>query len=65
MHDPSTVAVTLAAADRVGYSLGQEYRSMTAERRSGELLPEHLLAQQAPDGEHLIVHSASTNGGSN
>jgi CO/xanthine dehydrogenase Mo-binding subunit len=65
MHDPSTVAVTLAAADRVGYSLGEEYRSMTAERRSGELLPEHLVGQQAPDGVELVVLSASSNGGSN
>jgi CO/xanthine dehydrogenase Mo-binding subunit len=63
MHDPSTVAVTLAAAERVGYELGDEYRDMTSERRTGELLPEHLAGQQAPEGEHLIVHSATTNGG--
>jgi CO/xanthine dehydrogenase Mo-binding subunit len=62
MHDPSTVAVTLAAAERVGYELGDEYRGMTSERRTGELLPEHLETQQAPEGEHLIVHSAPTNG---
>ena len=63
MHDPSTVAVTLAAAERVGYELGDEYRDMTSERRTGELLPKHLAGQQAPEGEHLIVHSATTNGG--
>jgi CO/xanthine dehydrogenase Mo-binding subunit len=63
MHDPSTVVVTLAAAERVGYELGDEYRSMTSDRRTGDLLPEHLVGQQAPEGEHLVVHSASTNGG--
>jgi hypothetical protein len=63
MHDPSTVVVTLAAAERVGYELGDEYKSMTSDRRTGDLLPEHLVGQQAPEGEHLVVHSASTNGG--
>ena len=62
MHDPSTVPVTLAAAEAVGYDLGEEYRAMTSERRSGDLLPEHLVAQQAPDGEHLATYRA-TNGG--
>jgi hypothetical protein len=46
MQDPSTVAVTLAAADRVGIELGAEYRQMNAEPRTGALLPEHLVAQQ-------------------
>jgi CO/xanthine dehydrogenase Mo-binding subunit len=45
LKDPSTVPVVLAAADRVGYDLPDEFRSMTSERRSGELLPEHLVAQ--------------------
>jgi CO/xanthine dehydrogenase Mo-binding subunit len=63
MHDPSTVVVTLAAAERVGHELGDEYRSMTQERRAAELLPEHLVEQQAPDGEHLVVHGVSSNGG--
>jgi CO/xanthine dehydrogenase Mo-binding subunit len=64
MHDPSTVVVTLAAADAAGYELGEEYRSMTSERRTGELLPEHLVAQQAPDGDHLATYNpATTNGG--
>ena len=48
MHDPSTVPVTLAAAEAAGYELGADYRAMTPERRSGDLLPEHLVAQQAP-----------------
>jgi CO/xanthine dehydrogenase Mo-binding subunit len=63
MKDPSTVPVTLAAAERVGYELGDEYRSMTHERRSGDLLPEHLVAQQAPEGDDAVVYDASTNGG--
>jgi CO/xanthine dehydrogenase Mo-binding subunit len=58
MQDPSTVPVTLAAAERVGEQLGPEYQSMTSDRRSGDLLPEHLVDQQAPEGVH--VHS---NGG--
>ena len=54
MQDPSTVPVTLAAAARVGETLGPEYSSMTSERRSGDLLPEHLVAQQAPEGAHVL-----------
>jgi CO/xanthine dehydrogenase Mo-binding subunit len=54
MQDPSTVPVTLAAAARVGEKLRPEYASMTAERRSGDLLPEHLVAQQAPEGAHVL-----------
>jgi len=47
------VPVTLAAARAGGYELGEEYRRMTSERRTGELLPEHLVAQQAPGDRHL------------
>ena len=46
--------VTLAAARRVGEELSPEFASMTAERRSGDLLPEHLVAQQAPEGVHVL-----------
>jgi CO/xanthine dehydrogenase Mo-binding subunit len=56
MQDPSTVPVTLAAAERVGERLSAEYASMTAERRSGALLPEHLVAQQAPEGVHVLAN---------
>jgi CO/xanthine dehydrogenase Mo-binding subunit len=64
MHDPSTVPVTLAAADVAGIELGADYKQMTPERRSGDLLPEHLVAQQAPDGEHLATYrGAAANGG--
>ena len=47
LKDPSTVPVTLAAAERVGIELGVDYRAMTPDPRSGALLPEHLVAQQA------------------
>jgi CO/xanthine dehydrogenase Mo-binding subunit len=62
MHDPSTVPVTLAAADAAGYELGPEYRAMTPDRRSGDLLPEHLVSQQAPEGEHLATYSGNGGG---
>jgi CO/xanthine dehydrogenase Mo-binding subunit len=50
LQDPSTVPVTLAAAERVGVELAAGYRAMTADPREGELLPEHLVAQQRPNG---------------
>ncbi|MBV9915051.1 MAG: xanthine dehydrogenase family protein molybdopterin-binding subunit [Solirubrobacterales bacterium] len=56
MQDPSTVPVTLAAAERVGLELPPEYQQMTPARRSGELLPEHLAAQQAPEGVSVLVN---------
>ena len=39
------------AAERVGVELAGSYRSMTPEPRSGDLLPEHLVAQQQRSGE--------------
>jgi CO/xanthine dehydrogenase Mo-binding subunit len=63
MHDPSTVPVTLAAADVANIELGDEYKQMTQDRRSGDLLPDHLVAQQAPEGEHLATYSATNGGG--
>jgi CO/xanthine dehydrogenase Mo-binding subunit len=51
LKDPSTVPVTLAAAERVGIELPGEFRQMTPEPRTGELLPEHLRAQQSLNGE--------------
>ena len=50
LNDPSTVTVALAAAERVGIELPAEYRQMTPEPRSGDLLPEHLVAQQRLNG---------------
>jgi CO/xanthine dehydrogenase Mo-binding subunit len=64
MQDPSTVPVTLAAAERIGLELAPEYRTMDSERRTGDLLPEHLVAQQAPPGAHVLSPEAvATNGG--
>jgi len=54
MQDPSTVPVTLAAAERVGEKLSPEYQAMTRERRSADMLPEHLVAQQAPEGAAVL-----------
>jgi CO/xanthine dehydrogenase Mo-binding subunit len=54
MQDPSTVPVTIAAAERVGEELSPEYAQMTRERRSGDMLPPHLAAQQAPEGVHVV-----------
>jgi hypothetical protein len=51
LKDPSTVPVTLAAAERVGVELAGAFRGMTPDPRSGDLLPEHLVAQQRPNGE--------------
>lgn len=63
LQDPSTVPVTLAAADRIGYELAPEYRAMTSERRTGDMLPEHLVAQQAPVGAHVLERPTTSNGG--
>ena len=50
LKDPSTVPVTLAAAERIGVELAAGYRAMTPEPRSGDLLPAHLTAQQRVPG---------------
>ena len=51
LKDPSTVPVTLAAAERVGVELAGSFRAMTSEPRTGALLPEHLAGQQNLKGE--------------
>ena len=52
LKDPSTVPVTLAAAERVGVELPAEYRADDlASRARGDLLPEHLVAQQRLNGD--------------
>jgi CO/xanthine dehydrogenase Mo-binding subunit len=50
--DPSTVPTILAIADAVGHELPADYRSMTRDPREGDLLPEHLAAQQRLNGGH-------------
>jgi CO/xanthine dehydrogenase Mo-binding subunit len=43
--DPSTVPTIQAIAEALGHELPADYRTMTREKREGEWLPEHLLAQ--------------------
>jgi CO/xanthine dehydrogenase Mo-binding subunit len=43
--DPSTVLTIQAIAETIGHELPGNYRAMDREARSGELLPEHLVAQ--------------------
>jgi CO/xanthine dehydrogenase Mo-binding subunit len=43
--DPSTVSTILAVADELGHELPADYRTMSSEPRSGDLLPEHLVGQ--------------------
>jgi hypothetical protein len=45
------VPVLQAIAGAAGVELGAEYQAMTREPRSGDLLPEWLVAQQASNGE--------------
>jgi hypothetical protein len=39
-------------AEAIGHELPADYRTMTSEPRTGELLPEHLVAQTANPEEH-------------
>lgn len=50
LKDPSTVPVMQAIAESAGVSLAPEYRAMTSEPRSGDLLPDWLVEQQRVDG---------------
>ena len=50
LKDPSSVAVIQRMAEQVGHELPAEYRAMTSEPRSGDLLPEHLLGSVARNG---------------
>jgi CO/xanthine dehydrogenase Mo-binding subunit len=50
LKDPSTVPVVQALAERNGVELPAKLRAMTNAPRSGEELPEHLVAQQNLDG---------------
>jgi CO/xanthine dehydrogenase Mo-binding subunit len=50
--DPSTVPTILAVADELGYELPADYRTMSSDPRSGDLLPEHLVAQIASPEDH-------------
>jgi CO/xanthine dehydrogenase Mo-binding subunit len=50
--DPSTVAVVQTAAEVAGRELPAGYRTMTNDVRSGEMLPEHLVAQLGDPEDH-------------
>lgn len=50
--DPSTVPTIQAIAEATGHELPASYRTMTSERRSGEWLPEHLVAQLGNPEDH-------------
>jgi CO/xanthine dehydrogenase Mo-binding subunit len=50
LQDPSTVPVVQAIAEAAGVELKADYRTMTSDPRSGELLPEHLASQQVLNG---------------
>ena len=50
--DPSTVPTIQAVADELGHELPASYRTLTSEPRSGEWLPEHLVAQVGNPEEH-------------
>ena len=50
--DPSTVPTIHAIADAIDHQLPAEYASMTSEPRSGEWLPEHLVAQVGNPEDH-------------
>jgi CO/xanthine dehydrogenase Mo-binding subunit len=69
--DPSTVQTLLAAASSAGVELAGDYRAMTSARRTGDLLPKHLEAQQGStehaegtQAEESPVSGPQTNGGS-
>jgi len=53
LKDPSTVPVTLAAAERIGVELGADLRTMNSDPRAGDLLPAHLETQQRLIGEEV------------
>jgi CO/xanthine dehydrogenase Mo-binding subunit len=50
--DPSTVPTIQAVADELGVELPADYRALTSDPRSGEWLPEHLVAQVGNPEEH-------------
>jgi CO/xanthine dehydrogenase Mo-binding subunit len=50
--DPSTIPTIQAVADELGHELSAAYRTVTSEPRTGEWLPEHLVAQLGNPEEH-------------
>lgn len=52
LTDPSTVATIQQVAAAAGVELAAEFRTMTSATRSGDLLPEHLVAQLGDPEDH-------------
>jgi CO/xanthine dehydrogenase Mo-binding subunit len=50
--DPSTVPTILEIAAATGHELPADYRTMTRDPREGDLLPDHLIAQQGVPEVH-------------
>ncbi len=50
--DPSTVSTIKTMAEAIGHELPADYRTMSNEQRSGEWLPEHLVAQLGNPEDH-------------
>jgi CO/xanthine dehydrogenase Mo-binding subunit len=50
--DPSTVQTIQTIAEAIGHELPAAYRTMTSEKREGEWLPEHLVAQLGNPEDH-------------
>lgn len=50
--DPSTVPVVQAIAEATGHELPAQYRTMTSGVRTGDDLPEHLVAQLGNPEDH-------------
>jgi CO/xanthine dehydrogenase Mo-binding subunit len=50
--NPSTVQTMQAIAQAIGHELPGDYRTMTNEKRMGEWLPEHLVAQTGNPEDH-------------
>jgi CO/xanthine dehydrogenase Mo-binding subunit len=49
LKDPSTVPVVQAIAEHAGIELAPEYKAMTWDPRSGDLLPDWLVEQQSSE----------------
>jgi CO/xanthine dehydrogenase Mo-binding subunit len=50
--DPSTVQTIQTISEAIGHELPAAYRTMTSEKREGEWLPEHLVAQLGNPEDH-------------
>ena len=64
MHDPSTVPVTLAAAEAAGLRARRGLpRDDARPAHAATCCPSTSSNQQAPDGEHLVTYRGANGGG--